>query len=114
MGTLHYSASGIEIEFDDRVLAHLQLAIGTKLRRGESFFLSWRDDVKVGDGRSSIWISTSIPLAFTFSSSAPENVNRRWLQVLVESADSARGMYLSDEPGAEGQQGKAEDNSEKP
>ncbi|MEF2975639.1 hypothetical protein V3W46_00275 [Subtercola sp. YIM 133946] len=54
MGKLVYGDSGTEIEFDDRVLTHLQIVIGAKLRRRESFFFSWKDDPAVGDGRSSI------------------------------------------------------------
>ncbi|KFF58097.1 ATP-dependent DNA ligase, partial [Cryobacterium sp. MLB-32] len=43
MGKLTYDSS-LTADFDDRVLAHIQLVIGTKLRRGESFYFSWRDD----------------------------------------------------------------------
>jgi len=114
MGTLHYSASGVEVEFDDRVLAHLQIAMGTKLRRGESFFLNWKDDPKVGDGRSSIWVEPSIPLAFSYSSGEQHDINRRWLIVLTESANGLHGMQLSDEPKPDGEDGQALDNSMKP
>ena len=51
MGRLIYDNT-TAVEFDDRVLAHLQLVIGTKLRRGEGFFLNWKDDPSVGDGRA--------------------------------------------------------------
>lgn len=112
MGILHYGATGIEVEFDDRVLAHLQLAIGAKLRRGESFFLSWRDDPKVGDGRSSIWLETSVPLAFSYRSKQPQEINKTWLNALTESADGALGMRLTDEPVKDGR-GQARDDSEK-
>jgi hypothetical protein len=114
MGTLYYSATGIEIEFDDRVLAHLQLAVGAKLRRGESFFLTWKDDVKVGDGRSSIWVEQSIPLAFSFDHGVVKDINRRWLATLSASADGQQGMQLTDEPTSDGDEGQARDNSEKP
>src|SRR5690606_11550369 len=49
VGSLIYGTSGIEISFDDRVLAHLELVINAKLRRRESFMLSWRDSPGVGD-----------------------------------------------------------------
>ena len=49
----------MEIQFDDRVLAHVQIVMSAKLRRGENFFFSWRDSPAVGDGRSAIWIDAS-------------------------------------------------------
>lgn len=114
MGFLRYSATGIEVEFDDRVLAHLQLAMGARLRRRESFFLNWKDTPKVGDGRSSIWVEPSIPLAFNYSTSDTHEINRSWLAVLAESADGPHGMQLTDEPGPDGGDGYSKDNSVKP
>ena len=65
MGSLQYD--GVTIEFEDRLLAHLQIVIGQKIRRGESFFMAWRDSDDVGDGHSSIWIHPSQNLYFKFS-----------------------------------------------
>ncbi len=99
LGKLLYGNSGLEIEFDDRVLAHLQVVIGTKMRRRESFFFSWRDDPALGDGRSSIWIETSIPLYFRFETPERHQLNREWLEQLTQSANQTQGMYLTTEPG---------------
>ncbi|MFD3444536.1 hypothetical protein ACFDTO_08055 [Microbacteriaceae bacterium 4G12] len=52
MGTLFYGASRLEVTFDDRVLAHLQIVMTSKLRRHESFMLSWSVDRTDGSGRS--------------------------------------------------------------
>ena len=101
LGKLLYSSSRLEIGFDDRVLAHLQLVISTKLRRGEGFFFSWRDDPALGDGRSSIWLETSIPMYFRYSSSHRQQLNREWLEQLTQSANSPAGMVLSAETGQE-------------
>jgi hypothetical protein len=49
MGKLVYAGT-TEIGFEDRVLAHLQIVIGLKLRRKEGFFFSWRDDQASGTG----------------------------------------------------------------
>jgi hypothetical protein len=95
-----YGESGLEIDFDDRVLAHLQIVIGAKLRRHEGFFFSWRDDPAVGDGRSSIWLETSIPMFFRFSSPERHQINREWLEQLTLSANNTQGLYLSNEPGS--------------
>ena len=101
MGKILYGDSGIEVIFDDRAMAHLQLVIGAKLRRGESFFFSWKDDVSVGDGRSSIWLSASIPLYFRYSGSKPVSINREWLEILTLSAHSAQGLQFTGEPNGE-------------
>jgi hypothetical protein len=69
MGTLTYD-SAMTIEFDDRVLAHLQLVIGAKLRRRESCFFTWRDDPKIGDGRTTIWAHPTISIVFKFTAPA--------------------------------------------
>jgi len=101
LGKLLYGASKVEIEFDDRVLAHLQIVIGAKLRRHEGFFFSWRDDPAIGDGRSSIWLDTSIPMYFRFTSPERHQLNRVWLEQLTQSANQTQGLLLSTEPGAD-------------
>ncbi len=107
MGKLLYGSSGVEIGFDDRVLAHLQVVIGAKLRRGESFYFSWRDDPNVGDGRSTIWLSDSIPLYFKYSGGKMPSLNREWLEHLVASSNSGQGLQLSDETRVSGEIGSA-------
>ena len=97
MGKLLYGMSGIEIGFDDRVLAHLQVVIGAKLRRNESFYFSWRDDPAIGDGRSTIWLSDSIPLYFKYSGGRAISLNREWIESLVASSNSGQGLQLSEE-----------------
>lgn len=99
MGKLIYGSSEIEIEFDDRALAHIQIVIGSKMRRGESFFLSWKDDPKVGDGRSSIWMDRSIPLYFKYAGGRSPIINRDWLALLTDSANSGQGLVFTNEPG---------------
>jgi hypothetical protein len=39
MGAFNYDST-LKVDFDDRVLAHIQIVIGAKLRRGESCYLS--------------------------------------------------------------------------
>jgi len=99
LGKLFYGNSGLEIEFDDRVLAHLQIVIAAKLRRHEGFFLSWKDDPVVGNGRSSIWLQPSIALFLTFATPERHPINREWLEQLTVSAQHPQGLQLSIEPG---------------
>lgn len=112
MGSLIYGTSGIEISFDDRVLAHLELVINAKLRRRESFMLSWRDAPAVGDGRSSIWLDTAIPLYFRYSGSRVPLIDKAWLEELVMEASSTRGLVLTDDPDRD-RAVKSQDNSVK-
>jgi hypothetical protein len=100
MGKLLYGDSDIEIEFDDRALTHLQITIGAKLRRGESFFFSWKDDPQIGDGRSSVWLDRSIPLYFKYFGGKAPTLNKEWLAVLTESSNSGQGLVFIPEPGA--------------
>lgn len=100
MGKLLYGDASMEIEFGDRFLTHLQIVIGAKLRRKESFFFSWRDDLSVGDGRSTIWLDPSIPMYFKFYGSKVPEINREWIDLLAQSSNSARGLEFLPEPGA--------------
>ncbi|TPX02994.1 ATP-dependent DNA ligase [Schumannella luteola] len=104
--------SGVEVSFDDRVLAHLELVINAKLRRRESFMLSWRDTPGVGDGRSSIWLDTAIPLYFRYSGSRMPLIDKEWLEELAVQAGSTRGLVLGEDPVTE-QPVKSRDNSVK-
>lgn len=97
MGKLTYDSS-VTADFDDRLLAHVQLVIGAKLRRGESFYFSWRDDPLAGGGRSSVWIHPGIPLAFKYFGSRTPTLNREWVEALSLTANSAAGLQIVPEP----------------
>jgi hypothetical protein len=98
MGKILYGDSGIEIAFDDRDMAHLQIVIGAKLRRKESFFFSWRDESSDGGGRSAIWMDCAIPLYFRYFGSKAPSINREWIAILAESSNNAGGLQLTPEP----------------
>jgi len=98
MGYLAYDNRSVE--FDDRVLAHLQIVIVQKLRRREGFLMSWRDGNSIGDGRSSIWLSSDIPLYFKFAGGHPPQINMQWIAALTASANSSRGLIVSGEDDA--------------
>ena len=97
MGKLTYDSS-ITVEFDDRVLAHIQLVVGAKLRRGEAFYFSWRDDPPVGGGRSTVWMHPGISLAYKYFGSKAPVLNRDWVEALSLSANSATGLQVMVEP----------------
>lgn len=95
MGTLHYGSSSFP--FDDRLLAHLQLVIGLKLRRSEDFFLTWRADPITGEGRHAIWIDNGVPIHFEYFGSRPPSISRDWVESLSLSAASSAGLVLGEE-----------------
>ncbi|WP_213815309.1 ATP-dependent DNA ligase [Glaciihabitans sp. dw_435] len=99
MGNLSYAAEFI-VDFDDRTLAHLQIVIGTKLRRGEAFYLSWKDDTRIGNGRTTIWLHPSIPLVYKYFGSKMPVLNRNWLDELTVSANTPGGLQVLPEPTA--------------
>ena len=69
MGRLSYD--GVEkLEIDGCALAHLQLVISSKLRRGESFLFTRRPDISLGGGRVSVWMHPHASLVFRFAGRA--------------------------------------------
>lgn len=96
MGTIQYG-NGDEIHIDDRALAHLKVVIATKLRRNESFTLSWKHPEGDPAGRSTIWLHPSIPLRFTFEEQDGPELNMKWVQELMHSASTTGGITLIDE-----------------
>jgi hypothetical protein len=92
--------SKLSATIDDRVLAHLQVVIWAKLRRGESFAFSWSESVSEGSGRKSIWISSNISLAFEYFGSRTPVLNPAWIQALAKSANSTGGLHVVPEPPA--------------
>lgn len=100
MGELVYGA-GTSYEMDDRTLAHVKIAAGAKLRRQESFYLSWVIPANSGSGRVSLWLSPAIPLQFHFRGNTAAQLNRVWVRALEMTAISDRGMVVIPEEEAE-------------
>lgn len=97
MGTLFYGAQDTPIHIEDRALAHLKVVIATKLRRNESFTLSWQHPEGEPRGRSTIWLHPSIPLMFVFDDPEPPEISRAWIEKLAHSANTSGGILLVDE-----------------
>lgn len=101
MGQLYYGDTGEPIDIPDRLLAHLKVVITTKLRRSESFTLTWRHDDGHPAGRSSLWLQESIPLRFVFESAEAEQLDPAVLQDMAHRASASSGLVvdLGDLPG---------------
>ena len=95
MGSLHYGSPPATFEIDDRALTHVELVVVAKLRRNESFALT----VDAAGGRSVVWINPSSTLRFEFTSTAHE-INREWLDELMDSANTTAGLHVTPEPEA--------------
>jgi len=93
MGTLTYGDVQ-RFEFEDRLLAHVKLAIVTKLLRHESFLLNWTVPAEQGSGRVSLWISRETLLTFRFVGSRPPAINVRWVEALTLTSARTGGMQL--------------------
>jgi hypothetical protein len=94
VGTIYYGGSATPIHIDDRALAHLKVVIATKLRRSESFTVTWEHPEDQPRGRSTIWLHPSIPLRFVFDDPEPTELSRAWIEELASSANSSGGITL--------------------
>lgn len=94
MAKLFYGTTPEPIAIDDRVLAHVKVVIATKLRRGESFTMSWTHAAGEPTGRSTIWLQPAIPLRFVFDSEQPESLDQNLLKRMANDANSSRGLSL--------------------
>lgn len=95
MGTLHYG--GHTFPMDDRVLVHLQVVMAMKLRRGENFFVLWRNSPAAGGGRNAIWIDNGVPIFCEYEGSRLPSINRDWVESLAASASTNFGMQITEE-----------------
>ncbi len=96
MGKFTYGTMATSVDIEDRTLAHLRIAVTTKLRRSESFVF----DVEMGDGlgRRSFWMHPSVPLQFHFHGSRAPRINTAWVEALVQTAGSPAGLVIVPEP----------------
>ncbi|WP_165066122.1 DUF7882 family protein [Marisediminicola senii] len=92
MGTFTYDSSVI-VDFEDRLLLHLQIVITAKLRRDESFMFSWSKPDEVG-GRTTVWIDRHVPVSFDFTHSAMPSINRQWVEELMATTHRTSGLQI--------------------
>ncbi|MFG6445525.1 ATP-dependent DNA ligase [Microbacterium sp. P06] len=98
MGVLTYH-NGTTTAIDDRALAHLQIVIGAKLARSESFFFTWTQEAVTRSGRTSVWIHPGAGLIYRYDDDdRAHDINAAWLEALELSANSRAGLHLVREP----------------
>ncbi len=96
MGSLEYNSSRPPIEVDDLTLGHLKIVIGTKLRRNESFMMTWLPESGRLAGRLTTWMHPSIPLIFTFDDAAMPAIDPKRIEHMMERLN-ARGDLVLDQ-----------------
>lgn len=97
MGKFIYDST-TKVDFEDRLLAHLQAVIMAKVRRGESFTFTWKDDLSTGGGRTTVYIHPNASMQFKYHGSRQPQINPAWLHALSFNANSTRGLYVVSEP----------------
>ena len=93
MGHLYYGNVSEPIEIPDRLLAHLRVVVTTKLRRSESFTLSWRHSEEAPTGLSTIWMQPAIPLRFVFDVEV-DTLDAEMLHQFATAAGSSKGLVV--------------------
>ncbi|HWM32829.1 MAG TPA: hypothetical protein VNR36_01185 [Pseudolysinimonas sp.] len=94
MGTLYYGAARTAVQIDDRVLAHVKVLIGSKLRRNEPFLLSWQESAAEGHGRTSVWIHPHTDLIYRFDGNRPPELDAALLEQMSDEALSQTGVHI--------------------
>ena len=93
MATLFYGSDTSPIALPDRLMGYIKVIASTKLRRGESFTLTWTGTADEA-GRSTIWLQPAIPLRFVFESAEPEQLVGEYLRALADQANAASGLVI--------------------
>lgn len=101
MGRLIFG-EGLRVDAADRDMAHVHRVMLAKLRRGEGFHFSWKDDMSLGDGRTTVWVHPDAPLVCKLTHPVG-SFNPQWLDRLTVAANSTEGLtFLPEaEPDAE-------------
>ncbi|MCM3695419.1 hypothetical protein [Microbacterium oleivorans] len=96
MGRLAFGAETVTL--DDRLLAHLEVVMVTKLRRREPFILTWTVDPSLGSGRVSRWVGVSTSWDVRYHSRSTGPLNPAWIESLMATANSPSGLRIVPEP----------------
>jgi hypothetical protein len=96
MGRLIYGARGLHIEMDDRLLAHLQVVVVSKVRRNEGFVLSWSETASEGSGRRSIWVHPYLELLFEYAGSRRIELDPKLAEDMIAKAGTNSGLDIAE------------------
>jgi hypothetical protein len=86
----------MHIEVEDRLLAHVQTVVITKVRRNEGFVLSWTEAPSQGSGRRSIWIHPHLELVFEYNGSKRPELDQKQAEEMMNRAGTNSGLDLAE------------------
>lgn len=93
MAKLYYGSDIAPIALPDRLMGYIKVITSTKLRRGESFTLTWTGTAEE-PGRSTIWLQPAIPLRFVYATETAERLSPAYLRQLADQAAGTAGLML--------------------
>ncbi|MFK0402216.1 hypothetical protein ACIQTT_07810 [Microbacterium sp. NPDC090225] len=94
MGRLRYDGTSDPIIIEDVTLAHLKIIIATKLRRQESFMMTWVPRDSGVNRRATVWIHPAIPLQFGFDEELPPPVDPQRIAELMQHLNASGELVL--------------------
>lgn len=94
MGRLRYDGISDPILIEDATLVHLKIVIATKLRRQESFMMTWRPRGDGPDKRATVWIHPAIPLQFGFDDEEIPQVDPHRIAELMRLLNASGELVL--------------------
>jgi hypothetical protein len=88
------------LEFEDRLLRHLEHVMVTRLRRNEPFAFKWEQKPSGGEeSHGTVWVSTATSLQFRYAGPRRvEKLNRHWIEALIQSTYQPVGLVAVPEP----------------
>ena len=93
VGRIIYSDNKSSVDVEDRLLAHLQVAVTTKLRRGESFTITFPHTAA---GHLCWWIAPGVPVMFHMFGTHRPRLSRALLERLMTEASGPDGLHLAE------------------
>jgi len=98
MGRLEYNSSRPPIEVEDETLAHLKVVIATKLRRQESFMMTWPAGAAGADrhSRLTVWMHPSIPLIIEIDTEKSPSLDPHRIERMMGNLNSRGELILDD------------------
>ncbi len=94
MGRLRYDGTSDPILIEDATLAHLKIVISTKLRRQESFMMTWLPVNGGVDKRATVWIHPAIPLQFGYDAAEPPAIDPRLIADMMQALNASGELVL--------------------
>lgn len=94
MGRLKYDHTAEAIGIEDETLAHVKVVVATKLRRQESFMMTWLPVDGGPNARMNAWIHPAVPLVFMFDSADVPPIDQRRLEDMMHATNATGELML--------------------